>query len=636
MAKIPYSYQRGSIFWFRKVLCLFDGRRLAIRLSMDTARAADAKSAALTLGAATRGVTKMLNDKLARERWLTDDDLRSIANLAYQQMLAKLKTAERKSPVDADLYYRDVWIGYHDLLGILETDPMRPVDVDSVEPMLREFSFSDARLHNLREVVRLTGGGTAVVMPHMVDQLLEQHGYAPNEENRTAVRLAVIPTLKEAFRTAALDAGTDPEADADVSAARRPADPTLAVDEAPTITEVMELCISYRSVADKLSDDSCGQIRKAVELFVFANGDLPVPQIRQSHAGRFVNLMTKLPKTYGRTREEIEGGLAASVERAKSLDPEKRGLSGVTRNKHITWVKTVLKHAQGHLGVTPAEAVDFTDLRSKNASGEEQPRVSWVDEEIKTLLRAPVWSGCAGLFDRLAAGDHIWHDAWYFGPIGLALHGCRSDEFMGLGLDEVFEDAPIPHFVIRDNAFRRVKSRSSFRILPIAPELIRLGFLDYVREMRRLKHKLVFPEMYSAKNKSGFDSTFYKVIFSKLRAFTFPEGTEWFRQSGGLKEKDAHSLRGSTANLLLGRVYDSIREDVLGHRGKGTTRKHYDEPAALELKLEAITKLSFLTAHIEARPLNLRPREWQKHGQPRGRPANGGRPALPRKPKGKR
>ena len=178
------------------------------------------------------------------------------------------------------------------------------------------------------------------------------------------------------------------------------------------------------------------------------------------------------------------------------------------------------------------------------------------------MLEAPPWFGCAGLFDRLTPGEHIWHDAWYFIPPGLALHGCRSDELAGLAMDEVFLDAPIPYFMLRDNDFRTIKTRSSFRILPIASEFIRLGFIDYVREMKRLGHKLVFPEMWSPQNKSGFDSTFYKTIFSKLRLHAFPQGTEWFQQIGGIKEKDVHSLRGSTANTLTRFPIESPEAEV--------------------------------------------------------------------------
>lgn len=50
------------------------------------------------------------------------------------------------------------------------------------------------------------------------------------------------------------------------------------------------------------------------------------------------------------------------------------------------------------------------------------------------------------------------------------------------------------------------------------------------------------------------------------------------------------------------------------------------------MKLEALEKLSFLTVHLESHPLNLRPVEWLRFGQPRGRPANGGRPPCPRRP----
>jgi hypothetical protein len=142
------------------------------------------------------------------------------------------------------------------------------------------------------------------------------------ERNRTAARLAMIPMVKQAFLTVAI-----PPSEQGMLAGAMDATPPaltpapVASAVGPTVTEVIELFIPFRAAADNLSEDSCRQIGKAVELFVFANGDLPVSQLKQVHAGQFVNLMTQLPKSYGRNKDDIAGGLSASVARGKKLKP---------------------------------------------------------------------------------------------------------------------------------------------------------------------------------------------------------------------------------------------------------------------------------------------------------------------------
>jgi hypothetical protein len=196
-------------------------------------------------------------------------------------------------------------------------------------------------------------------------------------------------------------------------------------------------------------------------------------------------------------------------------------------------------------------------------------------------------------------------------------------------LDEIYENAPIPYFSLRPTEFRRLKNRESERDIPIHPEMIRLGFLNYIRELRNLGKELLFPEMLSPAGSMNFNNVFMKQIFSKLRANAFPDGTDWFIRNKGEKEKDVHSLRGSTSNLMLGKAAPELRQDILGHSGNSETRKTYDEPASLDLKRTALTSLTPITEHIKAHPLNLRPKEWARYGQPRGRPVNGGRGQLP-------
>ena len=230
------------------------------------------------------------------------------------------------------------------------------------------------------------------------------------------------------------------------------------------------------------------------------------------------------------------------------------------------------------------------------------------------MLSAPIWSGSASLDDRLSVGDEIFHDAWYFLPLMLPLYGGRSSELAGLRLDNVHENAPIPYIQIEYNEDRDLKNAQSERKLPIHPELIRLGFVDYVRAMRSLNHIYLFPEMKSPKATS-FADTFRKSIFNKLHAWAFPDGTEWrHKNKGAWIDKGVHSFRGLCTTILKGKVADSVRCDIVGHEGNTETEQTYDEEAELMDKLAALQHLSFLTAHIEPKKLRLRPLDRQRHG----------------------
>jgi hypothetical protein len=66
-----------------------------------------------------------------------------------------------------------------------------------------------------------------------------------------------------------------------------------------------------------------------------------------------------------------------------------------------------------------------------------------------------------------------------------------------------------PYIHIAANAQRRIKNPQSKRNIPIHPELIRLGFLDYVRKIKALGYKLLFPDLYFPSSRSPLGNRFY-------------------------------------------------------------------------------------------------------------------------------
>ena len=390
-----------------------------------------------------------------------------------------------------------------------------------------------------------------------------------------------------------------------------------------------EDCIAAASYEDGWSPDTIKQVRTAIAMFDFAcGGNIKVEDIGQESMSKFKALCRALPNRWGRTTAEREHGFPASLERAKGMPASELGISQKTMNKHLTWIGKVIEFsssAEGG-GHKTAEPLDFRSARAtltknggRKAKRKRDLRANWTKEEVCHILNAPVWSGSASLDDRLSAGDEIFHDAWYYLPLMLPLYGGRSSELAGLRLADVHEDDPIPFMQIDYTEDRDLKNVQSIRKLPIHPELIRLGFIDYVREMRGLGHTYLFPEMKAPKAKS-FADTFRKSVFNKLRAWAFPEGTEWrHRNKGAWIDKNVHSYRGLCTTILKGKVADSVRCDIFGHEGNTETEQTYDEEAELGDKLAALQHLSFLTAHIEQRPLRLRPLERQRHGARRGR-----------------
>lgn len=202
---------------------------------------------------------------------------------------------------------------------------------------------------------------------------------------------------------------------------------------------------------------------------------------------------------------------------------------------------------------------------------------------------------------------------------------ARSDEISGLAVTDIYFDCDVPYIHIRETNLRRVKTISSDRRVPIARKLLDLGFKGYVEAMIAAGHTALFPEY--EHETMDFDKCFYKDLFEPLRRLIFPNGTSRKR---GRKDVDVQSVRTLGFNVLRDKesetgltVFDKDhRQGLGGHEPGDTTSRNYENDFEPRELVELVEVLSELLPDIPTKPLNVRPRQFQKFGKPRGRPVS--------------
>lgn len=117
---------------------------------------------------------------------------------------------------------------------------------------------------------------------------------------------------------------------------------------------------------------------------------------------------------------------------------------------------------------------------------EETDRRPFTVEELNTLFAAPVFAG------RKTKGWMYWL------PRVALFTGARFAELLGLQAADVVEKEGVWLFRIAPNEGRRIKTSTSRRLVPIHPELVRLGFLEYTAGLR--KDGLLFPDAAGPRN----------------------------------------------------------------------------------------------------------------------------------------
>jgi integrase len=204
--------------------------------------------------------------------------------------------------------------------------------------------------------------------------------------------------------------------------------------------------------------------------------------------------------------------------------------------------------------------------------------------ELETLFSAPLFLGCRSRFRRFEAGDLVLKDAKYWIPILGYYTGARLGELVQLHMEDVITEHKIPHISINEEYgsghVKHLKSDAAVRSIPIHPDLIELGFLDFVEERRSKprKDRRLFNEI-----KFGQDGQ-ASTVFSK-----------WFSQfmdKRGLADSGLvfHSFRHGVQDAYRGALAPQYLIDaIFGHQGTQTS-DGYSHDIGLKAKLEAMSR----------------------------------------------
>jgi len=312
-------------------------------------------------------------------------------------------------------------------------------------------------------------------------------------------------------------------------------------------------------------------------------------QLEQHHLAAFEEFLRSLHSSVGRSPRDEE----RSIEELREIAAKKGLVEGTlapgTLNRHLTYIGQLLKQARA-VGVEVDRDLSTTDLRTAmNVRGRDQRPVPDL-EQVEELFRAPPFSGCVSWEQPELPGPEAYHRAIYFGPMIGVYMGLRREEFCGLPIDDVVDDAASPYIVVRFSDERRIKNLQSERAISIHPELIRLGFLDYARAIRALGHNLLFPDLHSPTSRSPLGDRFYDEL------------APTFRRCG----VTTHQLRHFFNNALKqAGVSKEFRADLLGHGGESETDERYVRALALDRQLEVMKHLPIVTSHLKPAPIRL-------------------------------
>jgi len=314
-------------------------------------------------------------------------------------------------------------------------------------------------------------------------------------------------------------------------------------------------------------------------------------QMGQSDIGKYRALLSILPKNHGKSCHDEGRTLDEILVRSEDLDDEEIGLAPGTVNRHLTQLGNIAAYFEAN-GI--AIGTITAGLRPKE-SYRKRPCFDAALDLREGLFRSSVWTGSFSLKDRLQAGTAIIHDAQFWVPILGHTMLFRLSEAAGLEIADIDLERNIIH--IRNNSERRIKTSESQRDIPIPPEVLRLGFADYVRALQALGHTLLFPELRLRGAATPLQNLFYKEFVAVLSQ-ALPTAAE--------ENKTFHCFRKSGNTVLIDGACDPIiRHRLMGHKAEGVNAAHYTGDLAMKTFARELAKIPNVTAHLAAHPIRL-------------------------------
>jgi len=324
------------------------------------------------------------------------------------------------------------------------------------------------------------------------------------------------------------------------------------------------------------------EFSRSVDMFIQLHGNMPVAAIKKAHALEYRKVLQDVPRY--RTGELLRATLPEQAVWGRE-HPEEPRITAATINKQLGGVQSICIWANDN-GLVPDD-VQWTDPFSKLRLPEERSeRTSFEIAELKLLFASPVFAT-----HRFPLGAHGAAGFWL--PVLALFSGARQAELGSLTAANVQTDVEtgvaLLYFVTERARGKRVKTDASERVVPVHPEVIRLGFLSYVDARRR---------------DDGADAWLFPSVAPDRGRAGVPAWSQWFgrylRAAGVTdKAKVFHSFRHTVKDALRrGRADHEIREALIGHAQASSVSWGYGANAMLSrfgaaTLYDAINRISY-------------------------------------------
>ena len=338
-----------------------------------------------------------------------------------------------------------------------------------------------------------------------------------------------------------------------------PVQPLHTPESGVLLSKIVEEHIKEATLANSWTDKTERENVSIYKVMMELIGDRDIKAIDNQMLLDFRNTLAKLPANRDKVAR-YKGKSIAQILAMKNVEP----MSKTTVNKYIIRVGSLFKWAakKKFIMVNYAEGLSLS-----NKTNAYEERETYSKEDIQKLLA------------HLKLNSKEPQEYWI--PLIALYEGMRLEEICQLYMSDIIEMDTLPCISINDTGDKRVKTNAGKRIIPIHPELIKLGFMDYVKALRKDKAVRVWPRL--TRGRDGYSHIYGKKYQRFNRTYITKNPKRVF-----------HSFRHTLANTLKqAGVQEVIIAEILGHANESETSGRYGKKYEPKVLLEALMKLEY-------------------------------------------
>ena len=317
--------------------------------------------------------------------------------------------------------------------------------------------------------------------------------------------------------------------------------------------------------------------KRIVEEFIEIVGDIDFSTITKKEVSHYIDVQTKLPPN----RKKSPKYRDLSIKEVMKLKLSQKEIQTPQNiNKRITKLSVFGNWGvrQGLLITNPFSGMKFSVKKQPHT------RQPFTAGELRIIFKPETYLKWTIHFSHPYRKDRVSNHLPYYWIFLLGIFsGMRTNEMCQILLSQVKKEKGIWFIFIEDSEETKVKTENAIRKVPVHPQLIDLGFVDYVTAQKKSKRGRLFWEL--SEDRDGFASHVSRHYNQRF----LPAVGVWKKYT-----KVLYCTRHTFINKLYSEMVDeNVIKVLVGHE-KEFTMKHYGgDPFTPERLLEEISKVSY-------------------------------------------